>query len=289
MEAKLERLCSLSVSERQPLAPLHTWPDVADADHWFFSPELLSLEGMAEYDELDEAARKRLSFHEAVNFFSLNIHGERFLVEGIAARLYRPGNEEISPYLHHFLEEENNHMTWFGGFCQRYAGRVYPDKKLAGLTPTRDYAPGEEDFLFFARAMLFEQIVDSYNRTMARDPRLDALAREVNARHHAEEKRHLAFGRGLVAELHGRHAPGWSARVQQRVVDELAAFLDSTWSEYANAEVYADAGLAEPFRLRRRVLESDAFRDRRARIEEPCLRFLAQLSTESHDLRRTLS
>ena len=36
----------------------------------------------------------------------------------------------LSPYLHHFLDEENKHMIYFGRFCTDYANKIYPDKKL---------------------------------------------------------------------------------------------------------------------------------------------------------------
>ena len=90
------------------------------------------------------------------------------------------------------------HMTWFGGFCRRYAGKIYPDRKL--VLP-REHAPGEEDVLFFARVMIFELLVDTFNRRMAKDDRLHPLVREINRRHHEDESRHLAFGRLLVEDL----------------------------------------------------------------------------------------
>ncbi len=42
---------------------------------------------------------------------------EKALIEGLAKRLYdeeRPS--EHSRYIHHFLDEENKHMTFFGNF-----------------------------------------------------------------------------------------------------------------------------------------------------------------------------
>jgi len=270
----IEKLCAASTTRRQPLAHADAWPVALEADSWFFTPELISLHGTPEYAALDLQARQRLSFFEAVNFFSLNLHGERFLVEGLAARLYQPDNEVISRYLHHFLEEENNHMTWFGGFCLRYAGKVYADKKL---TIEREYEAGEQDLLFFARAVVFEEIGDAFNRRMARDERLHPLAREINRRHHAEEKRHLAFGRQLVAELHDRYVDEWSPAARERIADELAAFLRATWAEYTNAEVYADAGLDDPFALRRRAFDAPEARARRADVESGCVRFLNSL------------
>ena len=48
------------------------WPKAIDPDAWHFTPELISLYGSPLWQSLDETARKRLSFFEAVNFFSLN-------------------------------------------------------------------------------------------------------------------------------------------------------------------------------------------------------------------------
>ena len=136
----VKRLSEISIKDYiNPYSHL-SWPEAIDESEWFTSPELISIYGTGWYEELSDAEKKRLSFYEAVNFFSLNIHGEKSLIEGLAARLYKKGNDEISPYLHHFLDEENKHMVYFGTFCMKYAGKVYPDKKL--VFP-REYAPGE--------------------------------------------------------------------------------------------------------------------------------------------------
>jgi len=142
----VEKLCE--ASKRQYVNPYEylEWPDALNVETWCTSPELVSLFGTPVYERLTEAERKRLSFYEAVNFFSLNIHGEKSLIEGLAQRVYRRENDLITPYLHHFLDEENKHMVYFGGFCRKYAGKVYPDRKM---TIPRDFAPGEEDFLFY--------------------------------------------------------------------------------------------------------------------------------------------
>ena len=94
------------------------------------SPDLISLHGTRHWDALDEQGRRVLSFFELVNFFSINIHGERMLIEGLAKRLYRKHAETVTPYLHHFLDEENKHMFYFGRFCNQYAGKVYAEGLL---------------------------------------------------------------------------------------------------------------------------------------------------------------
>lgn len=239
LEKLAGRLSEASVKAYQSPYDAVAWPDAVDKDAWFFSPELISLHGTPAWDALDEKGRKALSFWEAINFFSLNIHGEKPLIEGLAHRLYRSKEETpVDAYLHHFLDEENKHMTWFGGFCRRYAGKIYPDKKLAF---PRQYAPGEEDLLFFAKVMIFEEIVDVYNIRMSKDERLDPLARRINLLHHQDEARHLAFGRKMVKDLFGKHRPAWSGETVEGIRKYLAGYLYATWREYYNPQVYSDA------------------------------------------------
>src|SRR5687767_7163377 len=124
LQETTRRLSDLSVRHQRAVG-VSDWPDSVARPGWYTSPELVSAYGGDLWDSLDEGQRQELSFWEAVNFFSLNVHGERMLMAGLAERLYRPGLVEVTEYLHHFLAEENTHSTWFGTFCQRYAGKVY--------------------------------------------------------------------------------------------------------------------------------------------------------------------
>jgi hypothetical protein len=265
------RLCRISQEHFiDPFSRLE-WPESLEREQWFMTPELISLHGTEQYDALDENRRQILSFFELVNFFSINIHGERMLIEGLAKRLYREHTESVSPYLHHFLDEENKHMFYFGRFCNQYAGKIYAEKKLS---VEREYADGEEEFLFFARVMLFEEMVDIYNRRMAKDQQLVPISREINWLHHFEEARHLVFGRRVVEELFETHANAWRPEVRQRVADELAHFLEATWKEFFNPEVYKDAGLRDVYALRRQVLADEIVLVKQNRHFERCARTL---------------
>ncbi len=274
------KLCEASVQDfYSPYAGLD-WPEKLEDDAWYFSPELISLFGSEAYAHLDAQGQKRLSFHEAVNFFSLNIHGERSLIEGLAYRLYRKGNDDYTRYLHHFLDEENKHMVYFGTFCVRYAAKVYPDKKM--VLP-RNYAPGEEDFLFFAKVLIFEEIVDVYNKRMAADPRLHPIAREINRLHHRDESRHLAFGRRLVKELFDRHSPGWAPEVLSGVREYLGDYIRSTWQEYYNPAVYKDAGLPNPYDVQKEALSLPSCRSRHEQVSRPWLTMLLRQGILTED------
>ena len=159
MTRAIDKLCEASVRDFANPYEALAWPETLDADAWWFAPEMVSIHGTGAWEALDEPTRRKLAFFEAVNFFSLNIHGERSLLEGLARRLYRRDDALHTRYLHHFLDEENKHMVYFGNFCMKYAGKVYPDRRMqAG---EREYEDGEEDLLFFARILIFEEIVDA--------------------------------------------------------------------------------------------------------------------------------
>lgn len=266
----LERLCRISDAQANA-DPVCAWPQQIGPDDWCMSPELVSAYGTEIYDALDERQRRRLSFYESVNFFSLNIWGERQLIAGLAPRLYPRDCDAISRYLQHFIAEENRHMALFAEFCGRYAGKVYRQKSWR---VPRAHAEGEEEFLFFARVMLFEEIVDRYNAAMADDSRLLPIVRHINRTHHRDESRHLAFGRRRVVELFERYAPAWSPEVLARVAEELETFLAASWREYYNPEAYIDAGLSDAFGCRQRLLAHEARRRHQAAFSADSLAFL---------------
>jgi hypothetical protein len=269
----VERLCEASRSRHASTATLLDWPGTLEQDRWFFSPELISLYGTEAYERLTDAERQRLSFFEAVNFFSLNIHGEEALIDGLARRLDRKDATTIVPYLHHFLGEESEHMACFSAFCTRYAGKIYPDRKIAFPRPC---AEGEEDFLFFAKALVFEEIVDVYNVRMAADDRLVPVVREINGMHHRDETRHLAFGRRLVRELFEGCRATWSKATLQAVREYMAAYCVATWKEYYNPDIYRDAGFEDPYAVHLQTLRHGAARKRRREISRRWLRYFVE-------------
>jgi hypothetical protein len=182
-----------------------TWPEQLVEGAWMMPPELISIHGTSAWDALDESQRKTLSKFELGNFFSLVLQGERPLVQGLSHRLYQPGNnKDITEYLHHFLDEENKHMVMFGEFCNRYIGKVYPEKKIA---LPREYAKGEEEVVFFCKVMVVEELGDYYNVVIEKDERCDPLVREINK--HAPCRRGAPPGlrpRLPAAELFHQHS-----------------------------------------------------------------------------------
>lgn len=240
-----------------------TWPDALVEGMWMMPPELISLYGTPAWDSLDEAQRLRLSHYELGNFFSLVLQGERPLVQGLVDRLYSKKNsKEITEYLHHFVDEENKHMVMFGEFCNRYIGKVYPEKKIS---LPREYAKGEEEVAFFCKVMVVEELGDFYNITIEKDERIEPMARELNRVHHIDEARHLAFGRLYLTELFERYRAGWSEEQLAGFRSWLVEYLRASWGDYYNPTVYRDAGLADGYELRQMAMAhpaTAAFRQR---------------------------
>ena len=267
------KLSGISVANRgNPYAAMESWPQQLEpTEAWHTSLPLISLAGTPDFDSLSEADRKRMSFYEAVNFYSLNIHGERSLMESIAHRLYRKWPAPVSDYLHHFLAEENNHMTLFGSFCLRYAGKIYPDRHM---NFPRTYAPGEEDFLFFAHTLIFEEIVDYYNYVNANDATLHPVSREINRLHRFDEARHLAFGRKIAADLFQAYSPSWSPETLSALREHLANFILVTLREYVNPDIYRDLGLADPYAVAERAWQSPSGLERRQKATSKLRHFL---------------
>lgn len=251
------------------------WPEAPlPMDTWYMSPELISIYGTEMWDALTEEQRMKLSFFECVNFFSLTLQGERPLVAGMSDRLYQSRlSLAETEYLHHFMDEENKHMIMFGMFCSRYAGKVYPEKKLS---LPREYAKGEEDVSFFCKVMVVEELGDYYNVVMQRDKRLHPIAQEINFVHHRDESRHLGFGRQYTTELWNKWSPTWSPEVTQRFRDWLVSYVRGSWNDFYNPSMYKDAGLENAYDIRQKALASPVCREHRQKVSKKLLNYFVR-------------
>jgi hypothetical protein len=273
-EQFLEKLSS--ISERDYIDPASfQWPATTDHDAWYFTPELISIYGSDTWRSMSVAQQKELSFFEAVNFFSLNIHGEKYLISEISRRLFDSDNSKLSSYLLHFVDEESRHMMYFSGFCQRYAGEIYPDRTIhSNASDDAEY----DLFMLFARINVFEEIVDYYNKTMASDERLAPVVREINRIHHVEEVRHLAFGRKFLKQCLDKNISASGNKRRSELRSSLMEYLNCVWKEYYNPRAYKDAGLPDAFRLWQVTANSLAATQHRTTVNRERLKFLSKMN-----------
>ncbi len=268
------RLSRASVKKLWDVYSGIAWPASIDASEWCMPEELISLYGTPAYESLDEEQRKRLSRFELINFFSLTLHGERPLVQGLCNQMYSRQNQEVTEYIHHFLDEENKHMVMFGEFCNRYGGKVYAQKKM--VIP-KTYAKGEEDVTFFIKVLIVEELGDYYNVAMQRDARLAPIAQEINRIHHADEARHIIFGRRLLAELWNEYSPKWSEETLAGMRQWLADYLRASWADFYNPQVYRDAGVPNAYEARQAALAAECCREHRVRVSRKLLDYFLEL------------
>ena len=251
LEQTAGRLTALSLVARSDSNALFDWPSRAATDRLAMSEALLPLAGLPVYRELSDEQRWRLAMLEAANFFSLNIAGERELMSGLAQRLCGDRPASISNYLQHFIDEENAHTAVFARFCLDYGGGIFPDRQVRF---PREFAPGEEEFLFFGRVLIFEEVAHFHNKAIANDPGVWPLAREINRYHAEDESRHIAFGRLQLGELWECFAPQWGEDGRRRIGRYLSHYTAVTLRSYVNPDVYRAIGL--PAGVRQAILES---------------------------------
>jgi hypothetical protein len=269
------RLSRASVKKLWNVYELFDWADSLDCSgSWCMPPELVSLYATPAWEALSGPQRHRLSFFEIVNFFSFVLRGERPLLMGLSQHMYgRKVEPEVNQYLHHFLDEENKHMVMFAEFCQRYAGKIYPEKKLV---LEREFAPGEEQVIFFVKVLVFEELGDVYNVEIARDERVHPLVRDINRVHHEDEARHIAFGRHYLKQLFDEAAPNWSSETLGNLRTWLSDYLHSTWRDFYNPAVYRDAEVEDAFRARQLALDSPACQRHRERVSRKLVSYLLE-------------
>ncbi|GAA3627597.1 hypothetical protein GCM10022223_51120 [Kineosporia mesophila] len=247
----LKRLVDLS--ERDYYNPYREfqWPDSLPEQRWWMTPEMMVEHGTAVGATLSEQQLQTISRWESINFYSLNVHGIRELLHEIIARIHTTDFVAPSAYFHHIIGEENEHMWFFAEFCLRYGGKIYPSRAMSLAGPGVAEA---DHFLVFSRLLIFEELVDVFNQRMGQDERLDPTIRKVNEVHHRDESRHIAFGRQIVAML-------WSD-LRDRIDQSQQAVLEAYIKRYMIASIdslvdpliYKDAGIPDPYEVRRQVL-----------------------------------
>ncbi|MFD7643425.1 diiron oxygenase [Kitasatospora sp. NPDC059795] len=272
----LERLSARASSDYYNPYTTFDWPAELPEDEPWFSPELLSVHGTEYVERLTPDQLRALGRGESVNFYSLNVHGIRELLIEVMRRIHAPGFEIPSEFFHHFIGEENEHMWFFATFCLKYGGRIYPEKRLKLAVPSDD--PARENFLVFARILLFEQIVDHYNVRLAADERLHPTIRQLNRIHHQDESRHIAFGARLVHLLWERLLEAGLDEDDRRAIGRnLDGYLSASIGSLYNPAVYRDAGIPDGLAFRKRLLDHPARRAEHRRVLRKSRDFLRRI------------
>lgn len=270
---ELNRLENMSESGYYNPYTLFDWPEKLESDRPWMSEDLVSLAGTEMWDELTREQQLELTRYEAINFFSLNVHGIRELLSEVVLRIHTRIYHDASEFLHHFIGEENEHMWFFARFCERYGGKLYPPQPSLPVTAAEGLGEQATELVVFARILIFEEIVDYFNAAMATDESLPFIAQEINRVHHQDESRHVAFGRQIFVDLLDQ-MKAKSPEDVPAVARYLESYLGYSLASLYNPAVYRDAGLPNPIGLRRRALTHPARAKAHDQILKRTRRFL---------------
>ncbi|MFF8773611.1 diiron oxygenase [Kitasatospora sp. NPDC015120] len=271
----LDRLEQMAESGYYNPYTIFEWPDAIESDMPWMSESLTTLAGTEMWDELTREQQLALTRFEAVNFFSLNIHGIRELLSEVVMRIHERTYAGVSEFLHHFIGEENEHMWFFAQFCLRYGGKLYPAQPKLQADSVDHLSPLARELVVFARVLIFEEIVDHFNAHMATDMTLPHIAREVNRVHHQDESRHVAFGRMMFTNLLEQVKRNDPDEVPL-IAEYLEGYLQYSIATLYNPAAYRDAGIPDALGLRRRALEHPARQEAHERILKRTRKFLAK-------------
>lgn len=252
----LNKVSSKSIEDHYNPYQMFNWPESLASDRLWMTPELMTTHGTAFASELTPEQLIALSKWESINFYSLNIHGIRELLVEVCKRIHTTSFALPSEFFHHFIEEENSHLWIFAQFCMRYGGKIYPERRMP---PIGKEDPNTQQFMIFAKILIFEEVVDYFNVRMAGDESLHPLVREVNRLHHHDESRHIACSRELVGALYENLKASSPPEVLEHVEDYLKQYMVACIESLYNPSAYQDASLSfNAYQLRRALLADKA-------------------------------
>ncbi|MFJ9951768.1 diiron oxygenase [Kitasatospora sp. NPDC091207] len=256
VSAAVERLTTAAENEYYNPYQTFDWPEGIPEGALWMSEDLMTVHGTDAAAELTREQYLALAQWESVNFYSLNVHGIRELMQEVVARIHAPGYEIPTPFFHHFLGEENEHMWFFAEFCLRYGGKLYPNRAMS--FGDQKHSALFDNFIVFSRILIFEQIVDHFNSKMAADTALPETIRAINRVHHQDESRHIAFGAQLVRALWDRLREAGDEQELAAARQYIEKYINASIQQLYSVDVYRDAGIPEPFAFRTRLLADPA-------------------------------
>lgn len=255
MKPMISKLIGMSKSDKHDVFNDINWPEKLDEKQLWMSKHLISLYNTPLINQVTEEQLYKISKEECLNFFSLNVHGIRELLLDVIQYIHQPNFEIVSEFLHHFIDEENEHMFFFAQFCQKYGGKIYDDKFLK--YPADNTSGSIRMFFVFMRIWVFEMIVDYYNSQMANDKTLHPFIQEINGLHHKDESRHIAFGGKMLQSIFKDLLEIESSDTIESIRNYTKNYIKNRMGMFYNPYAYKEAGIEDFHSMRNILLENE--------------------------------
>ncbi|WP_144394866.1 diiron oxygenase [Pleionea sediminis] len=248
--ARAKTLSKVSIDQHNTAFRRFQWPESIPEDDWWFSPDALTIAHSEVESNFTEDQKKHLAKWECINIFSLNNTGELELIQEVSRIMHEVELGEAREYLHHLIDEENQHMWYFNKFCNNYVGKVYPNKKFQ--LKKQEYSKDVDHFLVFARVLIFEEIGHYFNILNAKDARVNPFVREINEAHYQDEARHITYGHRTLEQLAEKALANESAK--ELIREELEKSIAINIGALYNPTAYRDSGIKQGMLLREKLL-----------------------------------
>ncbi len=257
-----------------PLAGID-W-DAVDRDCWWLPPSALSLSGVAAFEAMPLATRRRLSQLEYVHLLQAGLWLESQFMARLAILAHRTKDAERQVRFLHEVREEAGHSLMFVELLRRSGFGVDKSRGLAmravdalgGLVPSNSA-------LFWAMVVVGEELPDRLNRRLRRgveDDTLSAVVYRIADIHLRDEAAHSAYAREQCRRTAERCARWQKALLSPGL--SIAIDLYARHVYYPPADLYARAGLAPGRAWRRAALANPVRRAQVAEMLRPSLEFL---------------
>ncbi|ROR91972.1 AurF N-oxygenase family protein [Nocardioides aurantiacus] len=245
------------------------WDAPIDPTLWGMQPERTSLYGTELWEGLTQEQRITLSNHEVASIASVGLWFELILMQMMLRDAY--DDDPTAAHMHYALTEvadECRHSTMFGKSIAHLGVPAYGPPtsvhRLGRLFNAVVRGPSA-----YASILVAEEILDTWQREVMKDERVQPVTRMVARIHVLEEARHMTFARDEVR----RQVAGLSglALLKQQVLTAQTCFMVAR--SLVNPEVYRSVGI-DPRVGRRAALGNPHYRATMQWMGEKPLAFL---------------
>ncbi|MDA8094472.1 MAG: diiron oxygenase [Betaproteobacteria bacterium] len=269
----LDQLNRHSVPYADPLTALH-WPALSLADYWL-PPDAISLHGIAEFEAMPEATRKRLSQFEFAAFVQAGLWLEALFMERLSKDLRKTVSAPEHAYRLHEIREEAGHSLMFLHFLQE-CGLALPrseTRRSCAADVIGRHTPLASP-LFWLAVVIGEELPNRLNRHIRTEgtPLVNQVITQMCTLHSTDEARHIAHARDAL-ERSLEDAGHWRRRVLAVLATTLARQLVRLFY-VPPAWVYERAGLAPDTDWQRRARGNPARQAFVTQCIKPTLDFL---------------
>ena len=247
------------------------WDAPIDPSLWGMQPERMSLYGTHLWDRLTDEERITLSHHEVASIASVGLWFEILLMQMMLRDLY--DDDPTSAHMHYALTEvadECRHSTMFGKSIAHFGVPAYgpPDRihRLGRLFNHVVRGPSA-----YASILVTEEVLDTWQRDLMKDERVQPVTRMVARIHVLEEARHMTFAREEVRKQ--MEGLSFAQRViQQNLTAQTCVMVARS---LVNPKIYSSVGI-DPREGRRTALGNPHYRATMQWMGEKPLAFLRE-------------